>query len=42
MHNYGILKREGITIDNSALVYSNNVYDRDFVNSIAKYAKSWL
>ena len=41
MHNYGILKREGITIDNSALVYSNNVYDRDFVNSIAKYAKSW-
>lgn len=41
MHNYGILKREGIAIDNSALVYSNNVYDRDFVNSIAKYAKSW-
>lgn len=41
MHNYGILKREGITIDNSALVFSNNVYDRDFVNSIAKYAKSW-
>lgn len=41
MHNYGILKREGITIDNSALVFSNNVYDRDYVNSIAKYAKSW-
>ena len=41
MHNYGILKREGITIDNSALVYSNNVYDRDFINSIAKYAESW-
>lgn len=41
MHNYGILKREGITIDNSALVVSNNVYDRDYVNSIAKYAKSW-
>lgn len=41
MHNYGILKREGITIDNSAFVYSNNVYDRDFVNSITKYAKSW-
>lgn len=40
MHNYGILKREGIVIDNSALVVSNNVYDRDFVNSIAKYAKS--
>lgn len=41
MHNYGILKREGITIDNSALVVSDNVYDRDYVNSIAKYAKSW-
>ena len=41
MHNYGILKREGITIDNSELVASNNLYDRDFVNSIAKYAKSW-
>lgn len=41
MHNYGILKREGITIDNSALVVSNNFYDRDFVNSITKYAKSW-
>lgn len=41
MHNYGILKREGIVIDNSALVVSNNVYDRDFVNSIAKYAESW-
>lgn len=41
MHNYGILKREGISIDNSKLVVSNNLYDRDFVNSIAKYAKSW-
>lgn len=41
MHNYGILKREGISIDNSKLVVSINLYDRDFVNSIAKYAKSW-
>ena len=41
MHNYGILKREGISIDNLELVYSNNLYDRNFVNSIAKYAKSW-
>lgn len=41
MHNYGILKRDGITIDNSALVVSNNVYDRDYVNSIAKYAQTW-
>ena len=41
MHDYGILKREGITIDNSKFVASNNLYDRNFVNSIAKYAKSW-
>lgn len=41
MHDYGILKREGITIDNSELVASNNLYDRNFVNSIAKYAESW-
>ena len=41
MHNYGILKRESISIDNSELVASNNPYDRNFVNSIAKYAKSW-
>lgn len=41
MHDYGILKREGISIDNSELVASDNLYDRDFVNSIAKYAKSW-
>lgn len=41
MHNYGILKREGITIDNSELVVNTNPYNRDFVNSIAKYAKSW-
>lgn len=41
MHNYGILKREGIVIDNSVIVASDNLYDRDFVNSIAKYAKSW-
>lgn len=41
MHDYGILKREGISIDNSELVASNNLYNRDFVNSIAKYAKSW-
>lgn len=41
MHDYGILKRDGISIDNSKLVVSHNLYDRDFVNSIAKYAKSW-
>ena len=41
MKEYGILKREGISIDNSELVVSNNLYDRNFVNSIAKYAKSW-
>lgn len=42
MHDYGILKREGISIDNSELVASNNLYDRNFVNSIAKYAQSWV
>lgn len=41
MHNYGILKREGITIDNSAFVGDSNPYNRDFVNSISKYAQSW-
>lgn len=40
MHNYGILKREGITIDNS-LIKGNlfNVYDKELVNSLSKYAK---
>lgn len=42
MHDYGILKREGISIDNSGFVASNNLYDRNFVNSIAKYAQSWV
>lgn len=41
MYNYGILKREGITIDNSAFVGGSNPYNRDFVNSISKYAQSW-
>lgn len=39
MHNYGILKREGITIDNS-LIKGNtaNPYDKEFINSVAKYS----
>ena len=41
MHDYGILKRVGITIDNTKFVVIDNPYDRNFVNSIAKYAKSW-
>lgn len=42
MHNYGILKREGITIDNSFIEgNSGNPYDKEFINSIAKYAQSW-
>lgn len=40
MHNYGILKREGITIDNSVIKGDLfNVYDKELVNSLAKYAK---
>lgn len=40
MHNYGILKREGITIDNSVIKGDLfNVYDKELVNSLSKYAK---
>lgn len=39
MHNYGILKREGITIDNSLIKGdSTNPYDKEFINSVAKYS----
>lgn len=38
MHNYGILKREGITIDNSVIKGNDfNVYDKELINSLAKY-----
>lgn len=40
MHDYGILKREGISIDNSVIKGTGiNPYDKEFVNSVAKYAK---
>lgn len=40
MHNYGILKREDISIDNSVIKGNKiNPYDKEFVNSVAKYAK---
>jgi hypothetical protein len=40
MHNYGILKREGISIDNSVIKGSGaNPYDKEFINSVAKYAE---
>lgn len=40
MYDYGILKREGISIDNSVIKGDRaNPYDREFVNSVAKYAK---
>ena len=40
MHNYGILKREGISIDNSVIKGTGeNPYDKEFVDSVAKYAK---
>ena len=39
MHNYGILKRDGITIDNSLIKgNSTNPYDKEFINSVAKYS----
>lgn len=40
MHNYGILKREGISIDNSVIKGNGaNPYDKEFINSVAKYTK---
>lgn len=40
MHDYGILKREGISIDNSVIKGNGvNPYDKEFINSVAKYAK---
>lgn len=40
MHDYGILKREGISIDNSVIKGNYvNPYDKEFINSVAKYAK---
>lgn len=40
MHDYGILKREGISIDNSVIKGNGaNPYDREFINSVAKYAE---
>lgn len=42
MHDYGILKREGISIDNSVIKgNTDNPYDREFINSISKYAQIW-
>lgn len=42
MKEYGILKREGISIDNSVIrSIGENPYDREFINSIAKYAETW-
>lgn len=40
MHDYGILKREGISIDNSVIKGNGaNPYDKEFINSVVKYAK---
>ena len=42
MHDYGILKREGISINNSVIKgIGENPYDREFINSVAKYAETW-
>lgn len=40
MYDYGILKREGISIDNSVIKGNGaDPYDKEFINSVAKYAK---
>lgn len=40
MHDYGILKREGISIDNSVIKGNGtNPYDKEFINSVSKYVK---
>lgn len=40
MHDYGILKREGISIDNSVIKGNGaNPYDKKLVASVAKYAE---
>lgn len=42
MHDYDILKREGISIDNSVIKgNTDDPYDREFINSISKYAQTW-
>lgn len=42
MHDYGILKRESISIDNSVIKgNTDNPYDREFINSISKYVQTW-
>lgn len=43
MHDYGILKREAINIDNSVIDNNNNnnnAYDRDFINALSKYVET--
>ena len=42
MHDYDILKREGVSIDSSVIKgNTDNPYDREFINSISKYAQTW-
>lgn len=43
MHDYGILKREGISIDNSVIDNNNNnnnAYDRNFINILSQYVET--
>lgn len=41
MHDYGILKREAISIDNSVIDNNNNnAYDREFINALSKYIET--
>lgn len=42
MHDYGILKRDGFSIDNSVIKGDpHNPYDKEYINSISKYAQTW-
>lgn len=42
MHDYDILKREAISIDNSVIDNNNNnnAYDRNFINVLSKYIET--
>lgn len=43
MHDYGILNREGISIDNSVIDINNNdnnAYDRNFINILSQYVET--
>lgn len=40
MHDYDILKREAISIDNSVIDNNNNAYDENFINILSQYVET--